>query len=84
MKKLCRRRMISLITLIMLPLFFIACKKDSDDDLPIIPSGPATVTDIDGNTYNTVKIGNQTWMAENLKTKKYKDGVVLEFLEDFS
>jgi uncharacterized protein (TIGR02145 family) len=33
-----------------------------------------TVTDIDGNTYNTVQIGNQVWMSENLKTSRYRNG----------
>lgn len=31
-------------------------------------------TDIDGNTYNSRKIGNQIWISSNLKTTKYNNG----------
>ena len=41
---------------------------------PSFTCGTSTLTDIDGNTYNTVQIGNQCWMKENLRTTKYANG----------
>jgi len=39
------------------------------------------VTDADDNVYNTIKIGNQIWMAENMKTTRYKGGTQIPLCE---
>ena len=36
--------------------------------------GTPTVTDLEGNVYNTVKIGNQCWTKENLRTTHFANG----------
>lgn len=46
------------------------------------PIGRNTVTDIDGNVYNKVIIGTQTWLVENLRTTKYRNGAPIGRVTD--
>jgi uncharacterized protein (TIGR02145 family) len=59
-------------------LITVSCKKE-EDTIQFI-----TVTDIESHVYQTVQIGDQVWMAENLKTTKLKDGTDIAWVEDDS
>jgi uncharacterized protein (TIGR02145 family) len=57
------------------------CQKDDGEvkpePVPLSKAG-AGVTDIDGNQYPTLIIGNLEWMASNLRTTRYRDGVPIQ------
>jgi uncharacterized protein (TIGR02145 family) len=55
------------VFLVIMVVLIVGCSKDSAE-------APPTITDIDGNVYETVVIGNQTWMKSNLNVSKYQDG----------
>lgn len=59
-----------LTSLIVIAAFFLYNCDDKSNN----PKADLTVTDIDGNVYKTVRIGNQTWMAENLNVAHYRNG----------
>ena len=46
------------------------------NDAPPCPGTP-TVTDVDGNIYNTIQIGNQCWTKENMRATHFADGTVI-------
>ena len=80
------RERIFLVTImaLFLSLMINSCNKDDDEpDNPFNGKTTAvfnpdlsygTMTDQEGNEYKTITIGTQTWMSENLRTTKYRDG----------
>lgn len=65
-----------LLLTLLISLGLSSCKKDEPKQI-LLEYG--TVTDIDGNSYQTVKINNQWWMCQNLKTTRFNDGSVIPF-----
>jgi uncharacterized protein (TIGR02145 family) len=63
---------ISAIVVLAFTIFLTGCKKDEKT--------PDPLSDSDGNIYKTVKIGTQTWMAENLKTTRFNDGTPISLV----
>lgn len=82
------QKIIALFFLVILNLFTSCCagpkklkKTDSEKETSIVsevnevnPTTQTTLTDIDGNEYSVVAIGDKLWMASNLKVSKYNNG----------
>lgn len=46
---------------------------------PFVTIGDEFITDIDGNHYTIINIGEQVWMSKNLQTTRLKDGTALDY-----
>ncbi|HEX3696213.1 MAG TPA: fibrobacter succinogenes major paralogous domain-containing protein [Polyangia bacterium] len=59
-----------------------SCGSQQATKPPPIPMPTGSLTDVEGNVYPTIKIGQQEWMVKNLKTVTYNDGTPIPNVTD--
>lgn len=71
-----------MIFLVWIVFFTSSCEREELYSVQNIDKVYQTVTDQEGNIYKTIKIGTQVWMAENLRTTRYRDGSLIPNIYD--
>jgi len=68
--------------ILILGLVLASCKKKDVSSSPTKATTPVTVSDIDGNVYDSISIGTQVWLQENLQTTHYRNGIAIPIVTD--
>ncbi len=63
-----------IIALLLAGFMLVSCDEKENDKAVILYEIAADVKDVDGNSYKAVRIGEQTWMAENLNVSHFRNG----------
>ena len=72
-----------LYTCLTIVLLIVGCKKDKEEPQPQpAPLPQQGLLDVEGNDYDTVVIGGRTWMAENLRVRKYRNGDSIPYMPE--
>src|ERR1035437_6190158 len=85
-----QRFLIYLVTLMSFSCIAFSCTDESLQSPINIPKAITfnpnlkydTATDIDGNIYKTISIGKHTWLAENLRVTKFRNGDKIPYLKN--
>ncbi len=56
----------------------------ADLQIKLVPLQTGTMKDTEGNEYRTIKIGNQEWTSENIRSTKLNDGLSINLVQDSS
>ena len=78
MKKVKANSNLILLAILLMLISAVSCKKEEE----VVVPETGTMSDIENNIYKTIKIGNQWWMAEDLRTLKYKNGVSIAVITE--
>ena len=74
------KKTILILSVLVAAIAFNHCTKKQTTEGNV--TEPTSVTDIDGNVYSIIKIGDQIWMAENLRVTRYRNGQAIPNVTD--